>query len=87
MTVPDKKGHFGFYGGRFAPETLMPALAELEAAYLAARKDKEKIGATIQKSRERPSRFSKVRDWDSCTASEAPPLNVVRCSAGSTPCP
>ncbi len=41
MTVPDKKGHFGIYGGKFAPETLMPALAELEAAYLAAKKDKE----------------------------------------------
>ena len=40
MTVPDKKGHFGMYGGKFAPETLMPALEELEAAYLAARKDK-----------------------------------------------
>jgi tryptophan synthase beta chain len=41
MTMPDKKGHFGIYGGKFAPETLMPALAELESAYLAARKDKE----------------------------------------------
>jgi tryptophan synthase beta chain len=41
MSNPDKKGHFGIYGGKFAPETLMPALAELEAAYLAAKKDKE----------------------------------------------
>jgi tryptophan synthase beta chain len=41
MTMPDKKGHFGIYGGKFAPETLMPALAELESAYLSARKDKE----------------------------------------------
>ena len=40
MNIPDKKGHFGIYGGKFAPETLMPALAELEAAYLAAKKDK-----------------------------------------------
>jgi tryptophan synthase beta chain len=40
MTIPDKKGHFGIYGGKFAPETLMPALTELEAAYLGARKDK-----------------------------------------------
>jgi len=40
MSIPDKKGHFGVYGGKFAPETLMPALAELEAAYLAAKKDK-----------------------------------------------
>ena len=41
MNMPDRKGHFGIYGGKFAPETLMPALAELEAAYLAAKKDKE----------------------------------------------
>ncbi len=40
MSIPDKRGHFGIYGGKFAPETLMPALAELETAYLAARKDK-----------------------------------------------
>jgi len=41
MSIPDKKGHFGIYGGKFAPETLMPALAELEAAYIAAKKDKK----------------------------------------------
>src|SRR4030042_1749965 len=39
--APDKKGHFGIYGGRYAAETLMPALLELEAAYLSAKKDKE----------------------------------------------
>ena len=30
---PDAQGRFGPYGGRFVPETLMPALEELEAAY------------------------------------------------------
>jgi tryptophan synthase beta chain len=38
--LPDPKGHFGIYGGRFAPETLMPALTELEERYIASRKDK-----------------------------------------------
>jgi tryptophan synthase beta chain len=37
--VPDIDGHFGRYGGRFAPEALMAALAELTAEYLAARED------------------------------------------------
>ena len=37
---PDKGGHFGIYGGRYAGETLMPALIELEEAYLLAKKDK-----------------------------------------------
>jgi tryptophan synthase beta chain len=32
---------FGSYGGQFVPETLMPALAELEQAWLAARADPE----------------------------------------------
>ncbi|HLG42917.1 MAG TPA: tryptophan synthase subunit beta, partial [Planctomycetota bacterium] len=40
-TLPDSSGHFGTYGGRFAPETLMPALTELEAHYRAARKDRK----------------------------------------------
>ena len=40
ITTPDKKGHFGIYGGRFVPETLMPALIELEKAYGKCRKDK-----------------------------------------------
>jgi len=32
-SYPDKKGHFGPYGGRYVGETLMPALLELEDAY------------------------------------------------------
>ncbi len=31
---PDESGHFGPYGGKFVPETLMPALEELEETYL-----------------------------------------------------
>lgn len=39
--VPDETGRFGPYGGKFVPETLMPALDELEEAYLQARNDKD----------------------------------------------
>jgi tryptophan synthase beta chain len=39
VTLPDEKGKFGPYGGRFVPETLMPAVEELTAAYAAARQD------------------------------------------------
>ncbi|HYI65430.1 MAG TPA: tryptophan synthase subunit beta [Candidatus Limnocylindrales bacterium] len=35
----DRDGRFGRYGGRFVPETLMPALEDLEAAWNAARVD------------------------------------------------
>lgn len=31
--MPDKNGRFGSYGGRFVPETVMPALIELEKSY------------------------------------------------------
>src|SRR5919106_755720 len=38
--VPDRRGHFGPFGGRYVSETLMPALTELERAYAAARRDR-----------------------------------------------
>jgi tryptophan synthase beta chain len=37
--MPDTGGHFGRFGGQFVPETLMPALEELTAAYEEARQD------------------------------------------------
>jgi tryptophan synthase beta chain len=37
--LPDKSGHFGPYGGRYVPETLMPALLELEKEYNKAKRD------------------------------------------------
>jgi tryptophan synthase beta chain len=39
--VPDAQGHFGPYGGRYVPETLMHPLQELEAEYLRAAQDPE----------------------------------------------
>lgn len=36
---PDKRGYFGKYGGRFVPETLVPALDELIEAYTEAQND------------------------------------------------
>jgi len=38
--LPDASGRFGRYGGRYVPETLIPALDEITAAYAAAKKDK-----------------------------------------------
>ena len=39
--VPDKQGHFGPYGGRFVPETLVYPLQQLEDEYARAQKDPE----------------------------------------------
>ncbi len=40
-TVPDAHGHFGPYGGRYVPETLMHPLQELEQEYFRSQKDAE----------------------------------------------
>ena len=39
MTFPDRRGRFGAYGGRYVPETLIPALDELTAAWDTAKED------------------------------------------------
>lgn len=38
---PDETGHFGIYGGRYIPETLIPAAIELTEQYAGLRKDQE----------------------------------------------
>ncbi len=39
--LPDKRGHFGEFGGRFVPETLISALDELEKEYNKSKRDKK----------------------------------------------
>ena len=41
LNLPDATGHFGAYGGRYVPETLMHPLQELEAEYFRAQHDPE----------------------------------------------
>ena len=41
LDLPDAQGHFGPYGGRYVPETLMHPLQELEAEYFRAQHDPE----------------------------------------------
>ncbi len=40
MKIPDKKGYFGSFGGKFIPETLSVCLEDLQASYSKARSDK-----------------------------------------------
>ena len=39
--LPDARGYYGQFGGRFVPETIIPALDELEAAYAEAMADEQ----------------------------------------------
>ncbi len=41
IKIPNKTGHFGVFGGRFVPETLIYALDELEREYSKAKKNKD----------------------------------------------
>ncbi len=56
--LPDERGRFGDYGGRFVPETLMPALAELEEAYREASQDtgfQEELATLLKEYAGRPT--------------------------------
>jgi tryptophan synthase beta chain len=61
---PDPGGHYGPYGGRYVPETLMAPLAELEAAYFAARQDptfQAELDALLRDYAGRPTPLSYAR--------------------------
>jgi len=49
---PEAAGHFGPYGGRYVPETLMEPLRELEAAYFEARRDSSFRGGLTEALRD-----------------------------------
>lgn len=56
--LPDALGHFGPYGGRYVPETLMAALEALDEGYEAARQDptfQEEVGYTLRQYVGRPT--------------------------------
>ncbi|MGH7799502.1 MAG: tryptophan synthase subunit beta [Thermodesulfobacteriota bacterium] len=58
LKLPDDLGHFGIYGGRYVSETLMPALLELERAYLEIKDDpkfKEEVNYYLREYAGRPT--------------------------------
>ncbi|MBY8859478.1 tryptophan synthase subunit beta [Nocardia sp. CA2R105] len=54
--LPDERGRFGRYGGRYVPEGLMAALLDLERTYLAARNDPRFIAELDELLRDRVGR-------------------------------
>lgn len=58
QTVPDEKGYFGSFGGRFVPEVIMPAVNELSEAYQKYKNDssfKEELSALLHDYTGRPT--------------------------------
>jgi tryptophan synthase beta chain len=63
-TSPAVEHRFGEYGGQYVPETLMPALAELERAWIEARSDpgyRAELGALLRDYAGRPSPLYRAR--------------------------
>jgi tryptophan synthase beta chain len=61
--LPDARGRFGPYGGRYVPETLIPALDELEAGYRAAMADpafRAELDRTLREVVGRPSMLTRA---------------------------
>lgn len=61
--VPDRFGRFGAFGGRYVPETLMPAIEELTRAYQAIKTDSaflEEYRALLQDYVGRPTPLSRA---------------------------
>ena len=64
--LPDERGHFGPYGGKFVAETLMGPIQELEEAYLRYMQDPEfltELDADLQHYVGRPSPLYHAERW------------------------
>ncbi|MBO0817536.1 MAG: pyridoxal-phosphate dependent enzyme, partial [Actinobacteria bacterium] len=71
--MPDASGHFGSYGGRFVPESLISALAELEAQYTAAKADpafQAELGALLRGYAGRPTLLTPVPRFSAAAGCE-----------------
>ena len=79
--VPDERGYFGAFGGRYVPETLMPALAELEQAYAEAREDaafSEELDGLLRDFVGRPTPITRVDRLARRLAGEAAPAVYLK---------
>ncbi len=64
LYAPDAQGRFGAFGGKYVPETLMPALAELEREYAAAQADPEfrrELAEVLREFVGRPTPLTRAR--------------------------
>jgi len=65
MRLPDPSGHFGIFGGRYVPETLMKALGELVRAYAVLRREpgfKKELKELLETYAGRPTPLYEARN-------------------------
>ena len=73
MSAPPLERRFGPYGGRYVPETLIPALDELEREWLAARADpafQEELARLLRDYAGRPTPLYRARRLSEATGGE-----------------
>ncbi len=78
--LPDHTGHFGPFGGKFVPETVMAALEELEQAYRRARRDPNftrELRGLLQRYAGRPTPLYRAKlNFTSSVVSGSPLWNL-----------
>ncbi len=65
--LPDLKGHYGPYGGRYVPETLMQTLMDVEAefhAVMADSKFRDELNTLLHEYAGRPTPLTRTRRWE-----------------------
>ena len=73
MSAPALERRFGPYGGRYVPETLIPALDELEREWLAARADPlfgDELAGLLRDYAGRPTPLYRARRLSEATGGE-----------------
>ena len=81
VAPPDGRGRFGAYGGRFVPETLIPALDELERAWTASRADagyREELTRLLCTYAGRPTPLFRADGLAKALSSAADPESAAR---------
>ncbi len=74
-TVPTPQGRFGAYGGKYVPETLMPALAQLEDEYSRAKSDPQfwaELDHLLRRFVGRPTALFEARNLTSHARAHSP---------------
>ena len=64
--LPDSDGRYGLYGGRYVPETLIPALEELDKQYQLIKSDKDfqnEVSSDLKAFVGRPSPLYFAKRW------------------------
>ena len=85
--LPDARGRFGAFGGAYVPETLVPLLEELEAAFLRLKKDaafQRELRSVLESFAGRPTPLTECHNLAKLGRG-ARPRGAVKCQTELSP--